>query len=1092
MKIYQPMLFVGLGGTGCRIGAALENRLRTELCGPDGTALIGNDKRAPYQLPDCLQFVYADFNEGDLARLPHLRASGPRQAAYARTARATHDLLPRQRSSPEVTRMLRVALHEEVASWLPPETGEPKVAPLRDGAGQLPTVGRAALFATLRNSLQPVLAPIREAVDAIARSGGDLLELGGNGIRGCDVYVAFSVAGGTGAGIFLDYLHLVGQVLEDANIRVKIYPLVTLPSAFDLGRGGGREAELNAGRSLIDLFRLVDSQNVPEAADELGDVTLRDAAGIDYPGAMRVVLPTSTVQTAFLFTRTAGMRPEDLHQSIVSLVMSLLGTELGDDRGGRRDTDQHQSFAASFVNEGVFRAARAPSGIGHRGVSTSLVASMTVPVDELAEIVAARLLAAAVRRLGDATSHAGEDNRARVRQFFTDARLEPLWVRDPLPLSPDPTPPPRGGTAISAALSARLEEMSNLLGDLGRVLVAQVDKMARDFAPRAAVYGLLRDREVDLFRLQRVLDGTAPGGGDPVSTAGFAGMLESRRNEPARQDGVGVDPPRTTRIRGRLGGAVRARWGDPDVLAALDEQDRWYTWRSRLVWHAAWKEHENRWGPATAQVRRELAGILDAFRAHEAGEGESFKQRTRELYRDRTGVSYLLPPQGNLRDFYADVVERLLRQAGLREQDDEGDLLLALVEPEEWRKAYDDGIRSPRSAVGRIKNIVEQRVKRLFQEAGTVGERPLLPPLADLLAAAVGDEAVAATVSKEALRQFSHQLASLLPGGFTPEGSGSLKTLIVYPKTHADDAVKNLLKRDLHLPDEESDPDFRAASSDSITVVLFRSNMSLGEVPEVRRVLGTWARALRNEGPEDHLRWRQRLGWNDDWLASTEEDRRHITHRLLCAMWNGQVEHRGRPESPSRVRVSLGEGGRAAMTLTLEGYDRDVSSWGSLLHAYERWVLLDAEPITEDFTAELMQTLPRGVDREPQPPADLYRIFVHEVAPTQADLLEKLGDRLGAEARDWIAPLHSFWADTVPGALRMRFPRVQRPIRASLLDLESVPARVEGDRFDGDRFDGDPYRGDRSNGGRPGGVRPGGAGSESGVRSMGDRSRGEQ
>jgi len=36
MKLYQPVLFVGLGGTGCDIGAELERRLREEICGPDG------------------------------------------------------------------------------------------------------------------------------------------------------------------------------------------------------------------------------------------------------------------------------------------------------------------------------------------------------------------------------------------------------------------------------------------------------------------------------------------------------------------------------------------------------------------------------------------------------------------------------------------------------------------------------------------------------------------------------------------------------------------------------------------------------------------------------------------------------------------------------------------------------------------------------------------------------------------------------------------------------------------------------------------------------------------------------------------------
>jgi tubulin-like protein len=72
MRIYQPMLFVGLGGTGCKVGAELERRLREELCGPDGTRLLadpGFQNYLPYQLPSCLQFVYSDLCSACAGRL---------------------------------------------------------------------------------------------------------------------------------------------------------------------------------------------------------------------------------------------------------------------------------------------------------------------------------------------------------------------------------------------------------------------------------------------------------------------------------------------------------------------------------------------------------------------------------------------------------------------------------------------------------------------------------------------------------------------------------------------------------------------------------------------------------------------------------------------------------------------------------------------------------------------------------------------------------------------------------------------------------------------------------------------------------------
>ena len=68
MSLYQPVMFVGLGGTGCAIGAELERRMREEICGPDGLdfrKLRNREDMLPFQLPSCIQFVYADLNEAE-------------------------------------------------------------------------------------------------------------------------------------------------------------------------------------------------------------------------------------------------------------------------------------------------------------------------------------------------------------------------------------------------------------------------------------------------------------------------------------------------------------------------------------------------------------------------------------------------------------------------------------------------------------------------------------------------------------------------------------------------------------------------------------------------------------------------------------------------------------------------------------------------------------------------------------------------------------------------------------------------------------------------------------------------------------------
>ncbi|MZE78234.1 hypothetical protein GTY57_14820, partial [Streptomyces sp. SID5475] len=1036
MKIHQPMLFVGLGGTGNRIGAELERGLRRELCGPDGTKLAVEDRRAPFQLPDCLQFVYADFSESELDRLPHLGVRGTGAAAYTRTSRAIHDLLPTgYDSSPEVTRMLRVVLHEETRSWLPPEQRQPRVAPLHNGAGQLPTVGRAALFATLRSGLEPVLQQLRKAVSAIGNSKSDLQAVGGRQAHACDVFVAFSVAGGTGAGIFYDFIHLIGHEFRRyRELAVKIYPLVVMPSAFPPEAGGGREAELNSARALVDLSRLVDDQNAPDAQADFGDVEPRAGAGVRYPVEGLVKLRPSTVQTAFLFGCPSVIRPEDLRRSITAMVMSLIGTEQGEGNTQGRAEGDHQSFAASFINGSVERSTPSHSGIGHRGLSTGLAASLTVPVDELAEIVAGRLLAEAVRGMAEDARRPRDDGTDLVRDMFLRSGIGRLWTREALGV-PAPDPLPKGSKPIAQALRDRIGDMEDGLARLDRELDRDISRLVDDFAPGTGARELLG--RLGPFRLERLLNGL-PGHPQRAAEAGFAGMLENRKNDPERPEGVGPSAPLIPRIKGGAGGLVPARWGDPDVQDAIDEQDAWYRWRANRQWHRAWKDHESRWRPPLVRALKETSELVRALRAHEEDERKHFADRRKDLYRDRTGVSYLLPPQNNLRAFYEDVLGRLVRHGGLPENTDAVTLLAELVQPEDWQRALDAVRRSPRAAVKEIKQVLERRVKTLFGETSALDDRPLLPSLGVLLRAAAGDENAEASVDSRWLEQFRSQLAGLLPVGFTPDGSGPLEALIVHPRSEKDDRTGEYLKQELNLPrDIVGEPRCQQVEAEAITVVLHRSGMSLTDVSEVRRSLRVWAEARDAGGGGDFLHWRQRLGYRDDWLASTEDDRRRILHRILCAVWNGQVDALGDPASPDRIRIRLQEGDSATMTLRLESFDEGLSSWAGLLRAYEQWALLDEEgPIVKDVCDRLMRTRPHGLTTRNAAPSPLFRRLVHEVAPQQRALLDELAGEFAGEDGEWLVPLRNFWEKTFDGALDLRFPGTARATRPNLRTLD--------------------------------------------------------
>jgi len=1042
MKLYQPMLFVGLGGTGCLIGAELERRLREALCGPDGTALIDlmiGKNYLPFQLPACLQFVYADLNEAELARLrARVVATDEHAQAADRTMHLATELIPPVDTFPEVARSLRTNISSYVQDWLPSPAGEPRVAPLQRGAGQLPTVGRAALFEIFRNGVSVARRPVEDAIGLINKSGGELQQLSGQPLRQtCDVFVVFSVAGGTGSGIFYDYLHLIGDTMERNGYRARIYPLVLMPSAFDEGLGGGRPARLNAGRSLLDLFRLVDDQNGQAARTNLSDVGLTGALKVQYPVAGEIRLRPSTVQTAFLFSRSAGLERDDLHRSVVSLMMSLIATslDLEHDDAGRPNDRVYQSFADDFINRGVERETSAATGVGNRGVSTSLVASMTVPVDDLADIISARLLAEAVEEMS-VPLPGGERNRTLIEQCFTHSDLDPLRLRMGLPFT-EPSPV-RGADAILAALGTRVRTMEANLRVLEQRVPEQAAELAMSFDPERAVEQMLRG-EANLFRLRRVMlgDSRLP---EPLDRLGFSGILEQRRSEPKAPEGTTMVPPQPGAIRNHLLGLSRARWTDPLVQQAIKGQNAWYQWRTQRAWSLAWADQTARWERKMRRLRRDLQAVTDAFLEHAQHNPAKFTARIRDLYRPRVGVSYLLPPQGsNLELFYQATLRRIIRfrgeQLGLKPNATPAQVVTTLLGSEVWWQAYEVGTqRTPEHAVAMVRDLLKQVVKQLFRQQEP-GEQPLLPALADLLAAAAGKTQV--PIGEEDLAQFRQKVASLVPGGFSPQGHGRMKVLISYAAQARDPEIESYLNQQIYLqrtPDVQVE--FRPVNTESITVIFFRTSMAVTEVPELCEVLRTWSTAVRQEEPQDFLKWRQRLGYNFGYLMTTEEHRVRILHRFLCAMWNGQVTVRdGKPKSPESINVRLGAAHAVSMQLNLEPFGR-ASSWASIIRAYEEWTIVDDQQIRREFCEQLMKTLPIGLESAPRPPSDLY-IQMSSIADEEIKLLEELLPRL-PEGNTYAQLLRSFWSQTLPAALDLPFEGVNHPIATTLRGLEEL------------------------------------------------------
>ena len=478
----------------------------------------------------------------------------------------------------------------------------------------------------------------------------------------------------------------------------------------------------------------------------------------------------------------------------------------------------------------------------------------------------------------------------------------------------------------------------------------------------------------------------------------------------------------------------------PAVQRALAEQDAWYDWRAKAIWHAAWGDQTNRWEVKLGRVARDLNALVDELVNQAQDDDVRFARRAKDLYRARVGVTYLLPPRGeDLESFYEQVRTRLLQhyvaQGRLRPTDTEAELLSAVLGAEGWKQAFQISVEEgPSHAYGHLRDLVKQEIKRLFRDRET-GERPLLPPMADLLAQAAGTEGGGA-VEEDDLAQFRQKLAGLVPNGFTPPGSGELKVLISYPGGVRDPIVESYLRDTIYLP-RGVVPEFRAVDTETLVVVQFRTSMGVTEVPELRAVLQFWGQAMRREEPQDFLRWRQRLGYDFGYLVTTAEHRVAILHRLLCAMWNGQVRvDEGPIDSPRRILVSLEpEPGPDAprMALTLVPY-AGASSWGSLLRAYEDWALADDESFRRDFCAHLMRTVPDGISETPRPPDPLFETFL-KMAGEQLTYLEEHLPRLSEHGRWQAGRLREFWSRTLPDALRLPFSGVASPMYGNLSDL---------------------------------------------------------
>ena len=291
-------------------------------------------------------------------------------------------------------------------------------------------------------------------------------------------------------------------------------------------------------------------------------------------------------------------------------------------------------------------------------MSTALVASLTVPVDELAGIVGSRLLRDAIEQLSAPTAR-WSPTAADMEEFLIKAGVHPVLRRHGSDFA-EPEPATRR-QEVTAALNDRRESMRVGIDSLRAQLGRDVPQLVAGFDPSNAARELLG--QMDVFRLQRVVFGH-PELSDEVEQGGVTGCCTAGGPRRAAPAGHGAAPPASPGAARQVlpQGAVerRGRRRCPQPAERRGTSGR-RTWRGPSS-----GTRTRRSGAArSSRLQRDLAALTRALIEFARQDEEDFDRRSAELYRKRVGVSYLLPAgAGRMEQFYQQVVRRLLEQLG--------------------------------------------------------------------------------------------------------------------------------------------------------------------------------------------------------------------------------------------------------------------------------------------------------------------------------------------------------------------------------------------------------------------------------------------
>lgn len=1071
MSFAARMVYIGVGGTGLDIGRSLEQMLRDEITGPDGRRLIARggsfDGFEPRQLPGFLQTLYLDFSEQELVTLQNELVPGAGDVA-AKTATFIKSLSSAGHASSDVTNLLRSSTTAApiVADWLPPKLSdwgnEPTFAPLATGAGQYPTIGRAALFAYMeRFGAEALMRDLRRPLESINSSMGQLEEYTGNANPSRTVYfmVGGSLSGGTGGGLFTDVIRLVAHAAQEklGTTPFVIVPLVLLPSAFDkaLAPGKRKNATLNTIRGLADLGALIDEQNAPSQAGERATRQYPD--GGSGKGALTTILPDASVKAAFVFHRPVDVpSAKALAERTARFAINLLRQpSVAKQESDKPSDGRSMILMDKLVNNSALLYEPHPTFLGRRPFASSACVAISDGREFFVEYVTKQIVAAVLADDGKGLSN--------------DELAKRAWmIEQDLQISPPGLAPivQQLRTGVKSVAEVSVDGVKGALTEYLNAL----DRVSTQNGQGVA--GTVRDElsagaKSAFEKATRVIDSPA----DWISL--FMSVAE-RRKVDVLSLLVAADSATKNWVQGGLAGVPRTLVEAPTAEELVETTSGGLFGRNkvstvspkeleRLAAHeagrvdATWRNYlQNTQG--TAQRFKDVAvEFQQALRRTDSALTNWAKGLTADKQKDfESNLQQRLGVTRNLQELTGVVVRELGREWGIGEPGNAriGREVLVRCQDRALKRWAELDQGSPEMLIVRLLEAAAPTVSKAFDQP------EVYPALGQILrewASPEGKE-----TSSEVRSFQSRLLASISDAFIPPSMERDIEPMIsvAYPDGYNKN-VENKLKEALssHPSLErflrQSEPTFLPRSAaNAIVISVSLVGQGLIDIEGGATGLNTWIEAAFRPEPTDRLAWRQREGYRDP-IAFIEGDLKiELVQRLLAAAWNGELSAKRIEDvqdeqgSFEALQLQFAQEGSTVLTVPLG----KMPFSNSLAPLPDAWLREISRRYTADTISvsevlrELSRCIPVGfVERQLPPDAHfkapketenrnghLFLEFDEALNPygaghTERNLFAKLHASLKKDGRETEKRRHQiheywlFWDEIVPRALKRSF-----------------------------------------------------------------------